>query len=499
MQHPDDPAYIQAARAQTKLYAKGYDDIEGIYAAQWDTFVLTHINPNSVDKTFRDADAAKELENMIRDRADVFCTGIVLAPVTKRMVIPVYAPVYDDGDHMTGFVGGAFYTDGLEQRLNAISDESGIGGSYSLINAATGIYIFDTDTNLVGTECKDAGELEAISVLRAGNGTGGSYSYSNEDTVACCYYMADRDWVFIVMDLHSALLAQNEQISENLQMWEAEGDRLLNMSEQAMAANAAKSAFLSNMSHEIRTPINAILGMNEMIFRECADNNIVAYSESIKIAGSTLHGDEIRIKQVITNILTNAVKYTEKGRVTFQVTFETDLKNCGDLDAYMPLLRVFYENLDHFGEEIESLYRQGDLKNYTIKAHALKSSARLIGALAYGEKAQRLENAGKSGDTDHIDAEHEAFMQELRSFQEPLSKVLEKPASAEIIEADEELMEAVLDEIRDAAENMDTDRLDEIFSEMNDYLIPQAQATLWKDILEAASRYDYEAITRILE
>ena len=205
---------------------------------------------------------------------------------------------------------------------------------------------------------------------------------------------------------------------ENIDTERKERDKLRDISERALAASEAKSSFLSNMSHEIRTPINAVLGMNEMILRESNDKNIIEYSESIKTAGSTLlglindildfskieagkleiipveydlsivindlvnmiqpkvdnkglelvldindtipknlFGDEVRIKQIITNILTNAVKYTEEGTVTFGMQYK---KMPGDPNSIILTVSVKDTGIGIKEEEISKLFSKFD-------------------------------------------------------------------------------------------------------------------------------------------
>lgn len=187
--------------------------------------------------------------------------------------------------------------------------------------------------------------------------------------------------------LYNSLVTANDNAQKYLERMQREQE-LQKELEIAEAATKAKSAFLSNMSHEIRTPINAVLGLDEMILRESQENETLHYAQDIQNAGKSLlslvndildfskiesgkmeiipyeydltstindlvnmiskraedkglllninvdenlphilYGDEIRIKQCIINILTNAVKYTEKGSVSLSFNFEKQNEN----------------------------------------------------------------------------------------------------------------------------------------------------------------------------
>ena len=60
-------------------------------------------------------------------------------------------------------------------------------------------------------------------------------------------------------------------------------------------------------------------------------------------------------------------------------------------------------------------------------------------------------------------------------------------------------MESIYEELRSAADDMDCDQLEGIFAEMEEYSIPESEKTLYEELRAAASRFDYEAILKLLE
>ncbi len=175
------------------------------------------------------------------------------------------------------------------------------------------------------------------------------------------------------------------------------------------------------------------------------------------------------------------------------------LKNSGTAEAYLSLLQIFRGSIDEKAEELNRLYGDEDFKNYTIKVHALKSSARIIGAVDFGEEAQKLENAGKEGDNDYIFAHHEQFIDEYLGFKEPLSVVISGAAKTPGKEdAPDDMMEGVFEEIKAGALDMDCEMLDGIFEEMDNYNIPHSYAELYGKLHDALLKYDYKGMVRLL-
>ncbi len=249
------------------------------------------------------------------------------------------------------------------------------------------------------------------------------YSFSDSFFALICVSL----FIGILLKIQSRTYEQEKQIAEE-------------QKREVEQIARSKDTFFANMSHEIRTPINTIIGLNEMILREDISDEIAENAINIQNASkmllttindildlsklesgkmdivptqyaissmfsdlvnliwirahqknlefkvdidpdipSMLYGDEVRIKQVVTNMLTNAVKYTESGSVTLSAKGER-------VAADQILLRISVEDtgMGIRKESLDDLFRsfkrvdESDNRNIEGTGLGLNISKQLI-------------------------------------------------------------------------------------------------------------------------
>ncbi len=150
-----------------------------------------------------------------------------------------------------------------------------------------------------------------------------------------------------------------------------------------------------------------------------------------------------------------------------EIDGEAGLKNCGSAEGYRSVLSVFHQTAAAKAEEIEEHYREGRLDEYTIKVHALKSSARIIGAKELSELAAGLEAAGKSNDLEYIRGNTDTLLAMFRSLNEKLSVLDEKPESLPVISEDR--MKEAYQTMIEIAGSMDYGLMEDLLKDLRKY------------------------------
>ena len=177
------------------------------------------------------------------------------------------------------------------------------------------------------------------------------------------------------------------------------------------------------------------------------------------------------------------------------------VKNIGSYETYSKIVKTFYNTIEKNVTEIEAFYKQKELKSYTILVHALKSSARIIGAKKLSLLAEKLEKAAKENDIDFMEENTEQLLILYKSYENILKPIAEKKESdSEKASLSKDDFISILNEIQESCRTCDLPVIEEKADILAKHQLPIKDDVLEKlnDLFAAIENIDFEKIEEVI-
>ncbi len=226
----------------------------------------------------------------------------------------------------------------------------------------------------------------------------------------------------------------------------------------ALSANAtaeAKEMFIKEqMSDFVAKPIR-MKEITECLLRWLPEE-LVKYEESV----SLLEEDDVQREQANDGL-----------PVIDGLNVAEGIKNCGSMELFYDLLNDFYKLIDTKSEKVENCLDEGLIRDYTIEVHALKSMARMIGAMELSEQFYQMEMLGNAGEKEEIEKRTPEILAHYRSYKELLKDHVKYDVEEKTFVSYEQV-EKTLERLHNAMDSFDLDAADEAMKELESYDLP---------------------------
>lgn len=170
---------------------------------------------------------------------------------------------------------------------------------------------------------------------------------------------------------------------------------------------------------------------------------------------------------------------------------EEGIKNSGGVANYIYSINMFYDAIDENSAVLKTALEGDNIRLYTIKVHALKSNARIIGAGELSKKAEKLEEAGNKEDVSFIKDNHSELAAQLLSYKDSL-KMLKKEYSGSGEELTPEKKEEYVTTLKDAIASMDIDTVENVLLEINKYKLEDDDKKRFGELEKHVKAFDFD-------
>ncbi len=176
------------------------------------------------------------------------------------------------------------------------------------------------------------------------------------------------------------------------------------------------------------------------------------------------------------------------------------IKNSGGISNFIFSLNLFLDTIDGNANVIRDAYDSRNIRLYTIKVHALKSSARIIGAFGLSELAEKLEDAGNRQDMPFIDENTGKLMADYEAYKEKLERLKAgdgRDDNKKLI-SEEELRDAYK-ALADVVPQMDYDAVEMILEQLGEFRLPDKDAEKIKELAKMLKSFDWDGMEALIQ
>lgn len=279
--------------------------------------------------------------------------------------------------------------------------------------------------------------------------------------------MNGKEAIEMVLDKHYHLVFMDHMmpvmdgVEATKAIRELEGSYYADLPIVALSANAtaeAKELFMKEqMSDFIAKPIR-MKEITECLLRWLPDE-VLKYK------------DDVESETTSSESVDNGLPVIEGLDVT------EGINNSGSMELFYDLLNTFYKLIDSKSEKVEQCLSEGLIRDYTIEVHALKSMARMIGALELSEQFYQMEMLGNAGSKEEIEKQTPEVLVHYRSYKELLKDHV-KTDVEEKTAVSYEQVEETLTRLHDAMDSFDLDAADEAMKDLKGYDLPEDIRTM---------------------
>ncbi len=186
-----------------------------------------------------------------------------------------------------------------------------------------------------------------------------------------------------------------------------------------------------------------------------------------------------------------------------EMDVDAGISSAGDMDTYLVVCRSFFDTSKERMSMIRDYYEAGDIKNYTIQVHALKSSARLIGANDLSKRALELEMAGKENNEAVIIENTDTVLETYKSIYDQMTGIYGDSSDEQSEGSDKEpISDAVLQDaymaLKELVPQMEYDAIEMLLEEVMEYKLPKDDEDKFLELKKAMKVFDWDKMEQIL-